>query len=217
MVLHDISNYVKDKEALEIGGPSILFNFLYPLLKSLDILNHPDAASVHSNCGTVNQNTVRYEGDATISEHLLKIDKKYNLIITSHTLEHIANPIKAVELWVKLLKPNGLIIQVLPNKNECWDRGREFVKLDHLIDDYNNDIGEDDMTHIHEASCIMENRPDYYKEVGDENKYRIIHHHCFDIQSLTGAHEYKNMFKTQECYIATNDPLQLVYIGKLIG
>ena len=80
MIHRNISNYAKGKETLEIGGPSILFNFLYPLLKSLDILNHPDAASVHSNCGTVDKNTIRYEGDATISEHLLKINKKYNLI-----------------------------------------------------------------------------------------------------------------------------------------
>jgi hypothetical protein len=96
----------------------------------------------------------------------------------------------------------------------CWDRGREFVKLNHLIDDFINDTLENDMTHIHESSCMLESKPNYYDEVGNDNKFRIIHHHCFDNTSLSGLHEYNNIFKTLHCYIACNDALQLVYVGE---
>jgi hypothetical protein len=214
MVLQYLLKYAKNKKALEIGGPSRLLDFLYPHLDSLDILNHPESFSKHSQQGNIsNLSPTVFLGDAVTSD-ILKIDRKYDLIITSHTLEHIANPIKAVQLWSNLLISNGIILNIVPNKDQCWDRKREYTTIEHLIDDYVNDTTENDMTHIHESSCMQESKPDYYEEVGYNNKFRIIHHHCFDNKSLIGLHEYNSMYNTLECYTATNDTLQLIYVGE---
>lgn len=214
MNLNNILNYSFEKTALEVGGPSRLLDFLYPHLSSLDILNHPDSFARHSQQGNIgNLKPTIFLGDAA-SEDVLKIHKKYNLIITSHTLEHIANPIKAIQLWSDLLTEEGIIINIVPNKNQCWDRDRDFVSIDHLINDYTNDIAEDDMTHVHESSCMIESKPNYYGEVGENNRFRIIHHHCFNEKSLSGMHEYNGMFNTLACYVASDDNLQLIYVGK---
>lgn len=45
----------------------------------------------------------------------VKIDKKFDLIIFNHSLEHLQNPIKIIEKTKKMLKGNGLIYIDLPN------------------------------------------------------------------------------------------------------
>lgn len=214
MNLTDILDYLKDKEVLEIGGPSRLLDFVYPHLKKLDIVNHPDSASRHLQQGNICHLTpTTFLGDAVTGD-ILKIDRKYDVIITSHTLEHIANPIKALYLWSNLLTDQGIIINILPNKNLCWDRNRDYVTIEHLIDDYLKDTVESDLTHLYESSCMIESKPTYYEEVGEDNRYRIIHHHCFDVQTLSNMHEYNKLFKTLKCYLAEDDLLQLIYVGE---
>ena len=126
-------------------------------------------------------------------------------------MEHIANPIKVLNIWKKCLIPSGCIINIVPNKNCCWDVNREYTTNEHLLQDYISNITENDMTHVEEASCMP--RPNFFEEVGECNESRIIHHHVFDVSNLTFIHEYSG-FKTENCYIDDTDRLQLVYIGR---
>lgn len=47
--------------------------------------------------------------------HKLKIDKKFDLVIFNHTLEHLQNPIDALKKATCLLNKNGLLYVNLPN------------------------------------------------------------------------------------------------------
>ena len=212
MNLNHIENFLIGKNVLEIGGPSRLLNFLYSKLESLDVLNFPTSMEKHSQVGEFNG--TMYLGDATDENHLKRLNKKYDAILTSHTLEHIANPIKAINLWRSHLTNDGVIVNILPNKNYCWDRNRDYVSFKHLMDDFSKNVSENDLTHLHESSCMIETKPSYYVDVGEDNRYRIIHHHCFDIETLRKIHEFDNMFETEACYIADDDNLQLIYVGK---
>jgi SAM-dependent methyltransferase len=49
---------------------------------------------------------------------LYKISYIYDFCFASHVLEHIANPLKALQGWIRIVKPGGHIILVLPEKNE---------------------------------------------------------------------------------------------------
>jgi hypothetical protein len=212
MNLNHIENFLFGKNVLEIGGPSRLLNFLYKKIKSLDILNFPASMEKHSQVGEFDG--TMYLGDATDENHLKRLNKKYDAILTSHTLEHIANPIKTINLWRNYLTNDGVIVNILPNKNQCWDRNREYTSFDHLMDDYLQNVSENDLTHLHESSCMVETKPSYYNEVGENNLYRIIHHHCFDVETLKKIHEFDNMYHTETCYIADDDNLQLIYVGR---
>jgi SAM-dependent methyltransferase len=211
MKLNEIQNFLNDKSVLEIGGPSRLLNFIYEKVKLLDILNYATSMEKHSQVGNA-YGTV-YLGDATEECSFKQIDKKYDVIITSHTLEHIANPIKALNIWKNLLNRDGVIINILPNKNHCWDRNREFTPFRHIVKDFLENISENDLTHLEESSCMLETKPTYYQEVGSDNKYRVIHHHCFNETTLKQMHEFNSMFYTKHCYIAKDDNLQLIYVG----
>ncbi|MBD3196223.1 MAG: methyltransferase domain-containing protein [Candidatus Lokiarchaeota archaeon] len=47
--------------------------------------------------------------------------ERFDFIFSSHTLEHLENPIKALEIWINHLKEGGLLFLYLPHPdNEYW-------------------------------------------------------------------------------------------------
>ena len=109
---------VKDKHGIEIGGPSEIFN---NLIKVYNVAKQVDGCNFSTN--TIWQGNIEegapyfYHGrklgkqfinDAT---DLNKIsDNRYDFLLSSHCLEHIANPIKALKEWNRVLKDGGLLL-----------------------------------------------------------------------------------------------------------
>lgn len=214
MNMHEILN---GKSVFEVGGPSLLFNSWYPLFNGVSFLNLAESMKAYSPGyqGFRPPNTVDFfYGDASMQEAFDEnnLTSKFDLVISSHTLEHLANPIKALMAWKTTLKSNGMIITIVPNKEMCWDRGREYTSFEHILEDYSNNTPESDMTHLHESSCMIENRSSYYSDVGTNNAARVIHHHVFSLDALSKCHEYCGFF-TKGCFIAPDDKLQMIYIG----
>jgi SAM-dependent methyltransferase len=209
-----IIEYFKQKTMLEIGGPSRLLHGAYNLANSITFLNLPCSMAVHSQY-SYPPNTIKVvNGDASDEKCFLEnfSDEKFDLLITSHTLEHFANPLKALSLWKKCLVRGGLVVNIVPNKLHCWDRNREYTTFEHILSDFENNTMEDDMTHLHESSCMIESRPSYYSDVGNKNESRVIHHHVYSTDVLAKCHEYCG-FKTLRSYVDVNDQLQMIYIG----
>jgi predicted SAM-dependent methyltransferase len=208
----ELKQIVSNKKVLEIGGPSQLLNFLYDDVESIEMLNHEESMKVHHVSSFPERTVGKYFGDATEWKSFSSNDlfNKFDVVITSHTLEHIANPIAALKLWKHCLVKGGTIINIVPNKNFCWDVVRDYTSQEHLLNDYINHTLESDMTHVHESSCMP--RQNYYEEVGKDNETRIIHHHVFNEESLKFVHEYIG-FITQKSYVDDSDQLQMIYIG----
>lgn len=235
----NIRDYIKtytNQSALEIGGPTLLFNRdyynnsvnleayfeLYSLFKEIDSINLYDISGFftvkHSDKNSIFRN--KYSCFEKVPKN------KYDYLLSSHTLEHIANPIKFLKQYITVLKKGGYIITFLPNKNVYWDNIRNFTSFDHIIDDYKNDIREDDKTHVNENLIVNHpyklnpNHPDKpnmitWEEMCNNNeKYRVMHHHCFNIETCIKIHEYVG-FETITCFISSGDPLQLIYFGKI--
>jgi SAM-dependent methyltransferase len=209
-----IEQYIKQKSLLEIGGPSRLLIGLYPPAKDITFLNLPSSMAVHSQ-HSYPPNTIKVaNGDASNERSFIdnELFGKFDLLITSHTLEHFANPIKALMLWKRCLVRGGIILNIVPNKLHCWDRNREYTTFEHILSDYETNMEENDMTHLHESSCMVETRPSYYQDVGDRNESRVIHHHVYSTEVLAKCHEYCG-FKTLGSYVDNHDQLQMIYIG----
>jgi hypothetical protein len=64
-------------------------------------------------------------------------------VLSSHCLEHVANPILALREWLRVMTPDGTLVLVLPHKEGTFDHQRPTTTLGHMIDDYER---EDDMT-----------------------------------------------------------------------
>ncbi|CAF4512645.1 unnamed protein product, partial [Rotaria magnacalcarata] len=58
-----------------------------------------------------------------------------DLVLTSHILEHIANPFKALVEWIRIIRPRDVLLLVLSFKERTCDHQRVVVQLEHLIND----------------------------------------------------------------------------------
>jgi len=71
-------------------------------------------------------------------------------VASSHVLEHVANPIKALVEWHRVLRPGGIIYMVVPDRRYTWDRYRTPTPVDHFFQDFTTGTSAIDGTHIDE-------------------------------------------------------------------
>ena len=65
------------------------------------------------------------------------VDSAIPFIIHSHIWEHVLNPLKALEEWVRVITPYGLLFIVVPKRNILEeDRIRPLTTIDELIQRY---------------------------------------------------------------------------------
>jgi len=191
----------KKKVGLEIGGPSTFFKLrggfpVYLFAQKIDGVNFSTktiwegALSEGNNYNYFDYKTgYQYIVEAT---DLSKIkNESYDFVLSSHSLEHIANPIKALKEWHRVLKGNGELVLVLPDKRFTFDHSRPYTTMPHLLEDYKSQVDEHDRTHFEEiiqSHNIERDEEVESKEVLqarlEENFVnRCVHHHVFS-QSL---------------------------------
>jgi SAM-dependent methyltransferase len=56
-------------------------------------------------------------------------DASADFIISSHVLEHFADPIAALLEWYRIVRPDGYIYMIVPHMERTFDRGRERTTL----------------------------------------------------------------------------------------
>ena len=183
---------------LEIGGPSAKFAHsnilpLYPYVKTLDNVNFAGATlweqnlldgGAYSPAGT--PLGIQYLREAVDLQGFT--DNRYDLVISSHTLEHLANPVAALREWRRVCRPHGHLILILPHADATFDRRRPITTIAHLLADEANSVDESDAYHAAEVLELHDFRrdPDAQKSGFPERirrnlEYRAMHHHVFDI------------------------------------
>jgi SAM-dependent methyltransferase len=202
-VLHSISG----KRGLEIGGPSDVFDYAIPIYRNIGSLD---------NC--VFAQTTLWEGErgagmsfrycrgkragvnfiAEGSELGCIEDSSYDFILSCHSLEHIANPLKALHNWKRVLRRAGFLLLVLPDKERTFDYRRPVTTLEHLRQDFENNTPEDDTTHIEEFVTLWDYQkyPEFKNMEEHRRRYqenlgkRLVHHHVFTMASAAQMLEY---------------------------
>ena len=226
----------ENKYALEIGGPTPLFQRknkkfpIYSQLLKLDNCNFNEANFWSSlKDGELIKFDNKNSGKQIISDasDLSKIESfSYDILLNSHVIEHIANPIKALFEWKRVIKVEGILVIVVPHKDGTYDHKRPVTKLDHLIEDYNTNISENDTTHFHEVlelhdiemDTTIQDYNDHYERTIDNSKRRIVHHHVFDTKLVVDMIDFVGFriidVQLLEPYniiiIAQNDEINLV-------
>jgi SAM-dependent methyltransferase len=176
---------------LEIGGPSAIFGRrgllpVYPHISELDNCNF-GSETVWEGRLTEGRNFRFGErtGFQFVSEAwAIKVpDASYDFVMSSHMLEHSANPIRVLAEWRRLLKPGGYLLLVLPEGRSTYDRRRPVTTLEHLVDDFNRSTPESDPTHFDEIAALHTEHPDregLRKSLEGNEVHRMAHHHVFD-------------------------------------
>lgn len=185
----------KGKRGLEIGGPSKPFRQnpipIYNLLESLDNCNFSSSTIWSEHAGEFRYSSKRPPGKNFIVDgtDLSSIRDHYDLVLSSHNLEHIANPVKALKEWSRIA---STLILVVPDSTRTFDRFRPITSIEHMLSDYTRDITEDDPTHFEEILRFHDlawgwrtgTRPELERSIKDNFKIRSVHHHVFDSQNI---------------------------------
>jgi SAM-dependent methyltransferase len=186
---------------LEIGGPSGIFrgDNILPVYEIANRIDNVTFASETRWEGTVGEgatfafNPSRNAGTQFILDgsDLSSLPKEtYDFILSSHMLEHSANPLKALHSWKEILRPSGTLLLVLPHRDSSFDHRRPVTKLAHLVSDFLENRSEDDQTHFEEILNLHDLRRDPGQQsAGDLEKWicanstnRGAHHHVFDLR-----------------------------------
>lgn len=120
-------------------------------------------------------------------------DSSYEAVLASHCLEHIANPLRALAEWKRVLKPEGLLLLILPHKDGTFDWHRPTTPLGHMIADFRGQVGEDDLTHLPEILELHDldrdraagTKAQFHSRCLQNFSNRAMHHHVFDTNLAT--------------------------------
>lgn len=226
-----IARSFSGRKGLEIGGPSSLFGIrgycpVYIFAAGIDGVNFSNETVWEGRL--VEGNNFAYipgkAGYQFIAEAtaLSKInDSAYDFILSCHSLEHVANPIKALNEWKRVLKPMGRLVLVLPDKENTFDYNRPYTTLDHLIADFKKNIDESDSTHFDETIQLH----DLTRDTGVQSKAeleertlnnlmnRCVHHHVF---SLTMVKELLEHCGFEVTHQQKGIPFHLITVAKKV-
>ncbi len=201
----DLNGFIhlfKDKHGIEIGGPSHFFTNkvllpIYSLAKKVDGCNfsHQTIWEGDIKEGETFQYTTGKFGHQFVCEgaEVNVIPKGiYDFLLSCNNLEHIANPLKAIKNWLYLLNDQGVIVLILPRKESNFDHRRNVTSFNHLLADFENNVGEDDLTHLDEICSLHDIKLDsgsetiemFKKRSKDNFSNRCLHHHVYDNKLL---------------------------------
>ncbi|WP_353073193.1 methyltransferase domain-containing protein [Tunturiibacter gelidoferens] len=188
---------VKGKKGLEIGGPSAVFRDKYsplPIYGELDSLDNCDIAR-STTWGTHSDSYIfaphKHAGKNIFcdgSDLSVVSNESYDFVLSSHNLEHFANPVKALKEWQRVTRPGGSLILVLPNYTLTFDHRRQPTPVSHMIEDFDRNTQEDDLTHLPEilrahdlGMDLPAGTPEEFRARSLNNfSNRCLHHHVFD-------------------------------------
>ncbi len=71
-------------------------------------------------------------------------ENSFDFIFSSHVLEHCCDVIKVLKEFIRVLKPGGLVILILPHMDRMFDKGRIPSTLEKHINDYSIGITPND-------------------------------------------------------------------------
>lgn len=210
-MLHDVLSKITNKaRGVEIGGPSGTGTVIYENAESLDnvIFSKETVWSSHDEDYNYYKNK---KGKVIINDavHITQVkEDEYDFCFASHSLEHIANPLKAVREWLRILKKDGYIIIIVPEKSVCFDHKRDYSKFSTLVSQYEKNVGEDDLSTLPEIlknHDLSMDRPagdigSFTKRSLDNFNNRCLHHYVYNDELLM---EMCNYFKCEFIYKET--------------
>ena len=231
--LRDCERFFRGKAGLEIGGPSPIFGNrgalpVYPMAAQIDNCNF--APSTVWEGQIVEGQTFVFDrrkppGKQFVAEarQLTMVDdESHDFVLSSHCLEHLADPLGGPEEWMRVLRPAGVLALVVPHKDATFDHRRPVTTLQHLLDDRERRTAEDDQTHLDEVLRLTDlsltpgvaDRASFEARSRRNVENRCVHHHVFDTRLVL---EVLNVANLQVRAIQPMLPCHIVVIAEKVA
>jgi len=202
MLNNILSNITLNKIGVEIGGPSSTGDILYQNAEYIDniIFSKHTIWSIHTDeYNYYNNKKGKIIVNDAVNISLVK-NESYDFVFSSHSLEHIANPLKAINEWLRIVKNGGYIIIIVPEKSVCFDHKRKYSKFSTLLEQYEKNIGEDDLSTLPEILLNHDLTMDppagdlgsFTKRSLDNYNNRCLHHYVYNDELLMEICKYFN-------------------------
>lgn len=223
-----MKSLVEGKYGLEIGGPSNVFR-PYGIIPLYDVVGGIDACNF-------SETTVWTSGDEArrFGRNLRKTfvseasalpqipENTYDFIAASHVLEHVANPLRALQEWQRVVRVGGTLLILVPDKRCSFDRRRPYTSFDHILQDYEAATAEDDQTHVPEILALHDlaldpgagSQQTFEARTRENEKFRCIHHHIFSAETLAAMFDHLGL---QIVNFAVARPFHIVVMARKIA
>jgi len=124
-------------------------------------------------------------------------DQSVDFVIASHVIEHLANPLAMLVDIHRVLRPGGLLVLLVPDRHQTFDRHRPPTPLAHLVDEYERDVREVDDAHVAEFIIATEGPGDpdgsvvaVTPEAIAIHRRRSVHAHVWDVDEFEEVLDY---------------------------
>ena len=221
------------RRGIEIGGPSAIFARdgalpVYPLLEQLDNCDFARDTVWHGDAPEGAE--FIYDRERRPGRRLIRDgtwldgieDASYDVVLASHTLEHIANPLRALSEWKRVVGSDGHLVLALPHLENTFDHRRPVTTLEHIEADFAASVREDDPTHIMEfiELCDLSRVPEalsrqaFEERTRDHTANRTVHHHVFDTDRAVRLLDRAGY---QLLWVETALPFHIVVVARADG
>lgn len=198
-IMKSARELLQGARVLEVGGPSGLFGAdspsrAYALARSVDNVNFAGATLWEKDL--VDGGPFPVSGARLGTQYLREAVAlgevgPYDGVISSHVLEHLANPLGALREWHRVTRDDGFLLAVLPHRDATFDHRRPITSLDHLRADADANMTEEDATHAEEILRLHDlardrgtaSREQLIERVRNNATTRAMHHHVFTTRS----------------------------------
>jgi hypothetical protein len=123
-----------------------------------------------------------------------------DFIVCSHVLEHLANPLRAIDDFHRVLRPGGTLLILLPDRRRTFDKDRLPTELEHIIADFETGEVEVDDEHIIEFLTNLGTDPETLQAIATDPRQRAsvlnlqrersIHVHCWTMEEFVPVIAY---------------------------
>lgn len=200
--------HVAGRCGLEVGGPSMIFSVqgILPIYDRVAALDNCNFGTETVWEGQLRDGQAYRPGERLLgTQHVAEATAlefaeagSYDFVLSSHALEHSANPLKALLEMKRVLKAGGALVLVLPHRDAAFDHRRPISTLEHLIADADADMDERDLTHLPEILELHDlardpgiSDPTAFAERSRANyANRCLHHHVFDLDLMVRLVEH---------------------------
>jgi SAM-dependent methyltransferase len=83
-------------------------------------------------------------------------DGSLDFVIANHMLEHVEDPIAALEHQLRVLRPGGILYLTLPDARHSFDSSRQRTTVEHLLRDHRDGPEVSRSEHYEECARLIE-------------------------------------------------------------
>ncbi len=179
---------------VELGGPTVQFRSGPLRMRGYEsrvlVSNGPNAEAFDAAfCNGAREARCSMTIDATSLKGLNRSAISQSVcIISSHLIEHLADPIGAVQRWGDHMRNGDAVLLVAPDYRPWFDWNRGVTPFSHLEEDFRLGQAESDRSHVDDVLSNSDwsrgGNPELENLLSKGSHSGIIHHHTFDLTTL---------------------------------